>query len=32
VSIGMYKSTFDIDDLLEEEIDDIPASGTSVRQ
>jgi len=28
----MYKSTFDIDDLPEEEIEDIPAPGTPVRQ
>jgi len=30
--IGMYKSTFDIDDLPKEEIDDIPAPGTPVRR
>jgi hypothetical protein len=30
--IGMYKSTFNIDYLPEEETDDIPAPGTPVRQ
>jgi hypothetical protein len=32
VSIGMYQSMPDIDELLEEEIDAIPALGTPVRQ